>query len=483
MLEKYFSIIDKNRKKFNKYLKKLDKHNSLIKKLEIAQDALDFAVFKNTGYFSCSKLEKFYFSIAETLETVQIKDFAKNTVLHVMSQASKTGGHTRIVEKWIEYADNQESHSVVIINQQKEENLTRLHTAIKQKNGQLISIKENDILKKASELRKLASGYEYIVLHIHMNDPISLIAFGTQKFERPIIFFNHADHVFWTGVGISDLTAELSANRTELSIDFRKVNKIITLSVPIDANSKITDKETARKKLGIDKYKHIIMTCGSSTKYTYLKEYNYTDIFKNFLQTRKDSAIIAIGPKTKEWKQIKKQYKDRLILLKSVDYEKDYFDYIAAADLLIDSFPMSGGTVMVDAINTKTPVLSLENPIGQFDYLVKSQAYCKDKKELEKKLYMILDNEDYKISILEELTQNLYKECSQEAFIEKVKELKKALPAKHKIYDFEESCADIKLYPLCVILNFIYEKEYFKHKKRKLLKSLKNILKKLFTKH
>ena len=75
---------------------------------------------------------------------------------------------------------------------------------------------------------------------------------------------------------------------------------------------------------------------------------------------------------------------------------------------------MSGGTVMIDAINTKTPVLSLENPIGQFDYLVNTDAYCKEKAELKKKLNRILTDESYKLQIIKQLQDGITAECSKE---------------------------------------------------------------------
>ncbi len=477
IFEKYYKSIKKNRHKFQKYLEELDKEKNINKKLEIAQDAVDFALFKNCGYFSCAKLENFYCNIAENIDINLQAEYKNNSVLHVMTNASTNGGHTRIVEKWIEYAPNTEEHSVILINQTKNEPLNRLKKAVTEKKGKIIKLKNNNLLDKAKELRQKASQYDYIVLHIHMNDPCALIAFGTNKFKRPIIFFNHSDHTFWLGICISDIVADLSKNRTYFTKIIRKAKNNLALCVPYEENINIKNKTDARNKFNLDSNAKIILTAGSSGKYVQLKNYTIIDIFENCLTEHKDTILIAIGPKSKEWKQLKHKYKDRVLLLKKADYETDYFDYLTAADIVIDSFPMSGGTVMIDAINTKTPVLSLENPIGQFDYLVNTDAYCKEKAELKKKLNRILTDESYKLQIIKQLQDGITAECSKEKFIEKLTHIKSLLPSQHLLYKFEDTEASSEYYNLCVLLNFIYSKDYYKAKKRKFIKKILSIFK------
>ena len=49
---------------------------------------------------------------------VDIKNinYTKNSFLHVMTQGYQTGGHTRVIERWIENAQNDQIHSVVLTN-------------------------------------------------------------------------------------------------------------------------------------------------------------------------------------------------------------------------------------------------------------------------------------------------------------------------------------------------------------------------------
>jgi hypothetical protein len=50
--------------------------------------------------------------------------------------------------------------------------------------------------------------------------------------------------------------------------------------------------------------------------------------------------------------------------------------YISAADVGIDSFPMSGGTAVLDMFTLGLPVFSLKCETGHFDPVISSGFYC-----------------------------------------------------------------------------------------------------------
>lgn len=79
--------------------------------------------------------------------------------------------------------------------------------------------------------------------------------------------------------------------------------------------------------------------------------------------------------------KIKKETNNRVKTIGFVDFDKGFLDYLKAADLYLDSYPLCGGTAMIDAISSGTTVLSLKSVYPQFDYLTKTSAYCKTKEE------------------------------------------------------------------------------------------------------
>ena len=113
-----FNCMLKNQKKFKNFFNLLDKNKNLEERLCIAQKALSFATYNNVGCFVSNVLENFYCDIAESLSVDNIpQTYEPDTVLHVMTLSHLIGGHTRVVEKWINLAPERQKHSVALLNQ------------------------------------------------------------------------------------------------------------------------------------------------------------------------------------------------------------------------------------------------------------------------------------------------------------------------------------------------------------------------------
>ena len=105
-----------------------------------------------------------------------------------MSEAYHTGGHTRVVERWIE-ADDKRKYSLVMTRKSPSELPSRLVAAVERSGGRIVELdSETDFIKRGLALRKIAASFETVVLHTHMDDPIPLIAFGSDDFKRPVGF-------------------------------------------------------------------------------------------------------------------------------------------------------------------------------------------------------------------------------------------------------------------------------------------------------
>ena len=167
-----------------------------------------------------------------------------------MTTSCKVGGHTRVVEKWINLAPCYQKHSVALLDQEGEIP-QKLKDNIKNKNGELyIFNKDDDIFQKAIKLRELASKFEYVVLNIHMDDPTALVAFGSEEFSRPILFFNHADHLFWVGKSISDIILDFRTIKS-ITKTRRNIENPYFLGIPPETEEKYIeqyDKNETRKK-------------------------------------------------------------------------------------------------------------------------------------------------------------------------------------------------------------------------------------------
>jgi hypothetical protein len=292
-----------------------------------------------------------------------------------------------------------------------------------------------------------------------MDDPTATVAFGTEKFTRPILFYNHASHMFWIGKKISDLLLDILEN-DEITIIKRKINNKFPLGIPMkNINFKTTNKLELRKKLNIPLDRKIIISAGSGFKYNPICKDNFIEIGKKLINENTYLYVIGANKKHKMWKTAFKETKGHIIPLGLINFNAGYLDYIGMADLYIDSYPTCGYTALIDAISLGVPVLSLETILPQLDYLTKSNAYCKTIEELIEKTNKILNNSTYAQNIVEETQKSLKENLSLNAWNNKIENLLKIAPNTHKLNILPED-DDCKIYDISVMCNILENKNF-----------------------
>lgn len=431
------SKIKENQRTFLELENQIEQESCFEKRCDLACDAATFAVRHTTDIFASSIIENVFLELAQKHSIELEKTVRQNTVLHIMTEAYTSGGHTRCVERWIQLFPEQE-HSCVILNQNAQlPNLLR--DVVEASGGHLELYSATDtMLSKALKLRKYASNFEYVILHIHMDDPIALIAFGTEEFERPIVFFNHADHTFWLGVSVSDYVADLNSYRNSITIQRRGVLNSSILGIPVDDTEILKiDKLDARKKLNIPADKKIVFSSGQSNKYNPLSSPSFYDIVNDLVEKDNNIIFYIAGADEKSifWPELKSKQPNNLFLTGRLDYKSEYPLYLAAADLVIDSYPVSGATAMVDAVKVGKPILTL-NEVMVADFCVKSEACCHRFEELIEKALKILNDNDYAQKVYEDVYAEWKKETDPIVWREKYKMILSSIPEKHKIYKF-----------------------------------------------
>lgn len=462
------SDIFKNQKVFKKLLYKANMEVDKEKQYKRLKKAISFVTTASTGYYSCARIERAFIEIAQAHSLNKVlPPYKKNTVLHVMSRSYKVGGHTRVVERWIELSDPHQRQSLVFTQEDQQEIPDRLRKAVSDKQGELVILSDRlSDIEKGLQLREIASQFEFIVLHVHPDDVIPLLAFGNKEFTRPIIFFNHADHRFWLGVSISDIVADLRSFGQSITLNKRGAKNSIILGIPIDAiESKSTKSKTdIRKKLALPINKKIILSIGGAHKYKPLGNYNFINVAKEILEEHQEAIFILIGPDFKvfpDWEVASETYDNRIKALGYMPH-KAIFDYIIACDLVLDSFPMSGGTALIDAISCQKPVLSLVNPVGQLDFVIISKAYCENKEVLLSKINKLLSDPCEVSANVADVTEKLMNSNSLANWQNKLTSIYRlAEGLVHTIHSFNSVGSDI-------IDNDLYlysEDMRFKHKK------------------
>lgn len=389
----------------------------------------------STGIYSSNKLEKYFINIAKK-EKIDINDeYLQNSILHVLTQAYDSGGHTRVVERWIENAPAHQQHYIYITNQKKDEVSKSLQKCIKDKDR--IYIEENtDDIKSALKLRQIASGFEKIILHTHMDDVTPLIAFGTEDFKRPVLLYNHADHLGWIGLSIADLILELRKFGMDITKNRRGCERQYKLGIPI-YKPNISELKT-KKDLNLPEDKLIIFSCGSEHKYIPILDINIFDIVK-YISEKYDVLFIIVGINNIDKFNIE-QYNinpGRLLILKQMKHN-ELMSYINAADIVLDSFPMSGATALTDAVALNKPIISGCSMVGQLDYITYSPYYTKNMEELKIRLEELVRSSNKREENVKIVNELIEKEDSLECFKHNLLQIEKIKLHKHSIYKFNE---------------------------------------------
>lgn len=432
-------------KSFEKKISKLRGISNIDEKLEIATQIAGSCACAPNGYFSNYELEKVFLDASNHLPDVHCQP-QPNSFLHVVTASSPTGGHVNVMGRWISSAPKNEKHSIMVLDQSVFENefpMWLVEDGMIAHAGEYIELHENDILKRAYKLREKAADYSKIILYTGNNDGTPLIAFGTSSFTNPVIYFNHSDHLFWLGISIADIVADISYN--DYTLKRRKAHKPFFLGIPpqsVKDDKSIISKEQARKELGIPLDAFVMVTCGRPIKY---KPINRNSLARQFEKISKMTGAIcyAIGPDNtiSDWQEANINSGDRVSPLGLVTNRELYDRYLYAADLYVGSYPLGGYTALMDGVQHGLPFLCL-NISKQFCYGIDADngegvCWCNSTKELEHKMLCAIRDKSF-LSRLWQASLSLYKNyCDYDAWCERRNKLYVECPEVHSVYPFE----------------------------------------------
>lgn len=378
------SQISRNRSIFNSQIRVLQRLSPGELAAWQAQRAATFAAHRHTGLFRSVKLEEFLDAIAHRVFPNELNDEGtsetRKSTLHILSRAYRTGGHTRVVENWIASAPADEIHSVLVTRRGLAK--SRIRELVDARLGSTYKIRKSlSLLRRAREIRNLASQYSRVVLHVHMDDIVSYIAFAKPIHGTDVYIFNHADHRFWVGAGLPAQILEMRSWGQQLTLETRGRSDSVIVGLPFPStrvNEKRTDKSVARLELGLPQEAKILLAIGSSSKFVSGQETDFPQAIQPLLKVDKTRLLITIGPQASHndgWTRLAREHPGQVLNLRKMSSDK-LATYILAADLGFDSFPMSGGMAVLDMISQGLPTLSLKCVTGHLDSVAESSFYC-----------------------------------------------------------------------------------------------------------
>ncbi len=361
--------------------------------LENTQTLVDFFVFQRMcGVWYCPEIHEYLIDYAKEHSghcVGEASDTSKTGTLHVLTEGYASGGHTRVLERWVEQDPDGGPHTVIVYDQKDTKAIDRLKQKVLDQGGEFIVIpRETPMMDKVETLRHQAcAGYQHIVLHTHMNDMVPVMAFGVPAFRKngtPVIAFNHGGHrASLLGPEYVSATMEIEAGQQAITHHLRKVPSVLS-AIPADDLTKTPpsceEKRELRKTLGLPEDSTLLLSMARSYKFAPIQGYAFspageqaplsqeplvfTKAMQDVLQQNPSAHLVLIGvaPESSIWRSLNKNLRNRVHFLKEMPYPK-ITEYLRAADVYLDPF-YNSWTSMVDALSEGLPVLSLRTPVG-----------------------------------------------------------------------------------------------------------------------
>lgn len=353
--------------------RKFFKVKSIEKKLLIAKEYGYYCWKNRTGKFSDYEVEEELIKIANKYVKRKKEEVISNEkTLHILTTALSIGGHTRLVNTWIEFLKSKQD--IYLINQKNVPNF--LEETLEKTNGKLYVSEKKGILEKAKELYDYSKSYKRIILHIHPDDIVPILAFGGTEIVKKIYYLNHADHTFWYGVTINKCILDLTIEGKNLSQVKRNIINSEVINIPIqNLKTKIDKSKSIVENYNLPSEAKIIFSMAGEHKYRIVDK-NSKYSFYYFLEKlipileKLNIYFFIAGPNSedKNWKEIILKSNSRVILLGQVckeEIRKIWKDI----DLYIDSFPINSYTCVLEALCNTRVAYSLKTPIFDMEVM------------------------------------------------------------------------------------------------------------------
>lgn len=260
---------------------------------------------------------------------LSIAPVSTKPVLHVISEAYATGGHTRLLERLHAFSPDQSDVLITLP--------TTDASALRGAAGAAAIFSERGF--SIEELAAFMGGSECVCLHIHPDDIGAAVAarIARHRFGTRVIFVNHADHVFSFGYAAADVIAEISGFGLAKSRCYgRGASVFMGLPLPVQEFFPVRPPQT-----------HQVFSAASSLKFKPAVNVSFPAFVRKLLRADSRVTFLLIGPRHSDpwWKDLLGEFPGRLFLEPALQYD-DYLARIKNASVYVDSFPMTGGTAL-----------------------------------------------------------------------------------------------------------------------------------------
>lgn len=326
-----------------------------------------FTFRNHVGLFSDGRLENIAWYIGVRLDPKRaepqlhalLDGCPSGTTLHVVSNVYATGGHSRMLAKWIN-RDRQTPTLLVFTRPQAE--LPEFFSAIiNGRNIPVLYLGEIESLEnRAIALRLIAARSSRVILHTNPDDVLPVLAFSVNENQVPIALFNHAHYWFCLGSTVAAIYINTRDYFSNISQRHRQARAACVLRNAggelLPYSSAAIDKAAAKRALGYPLDQVMLLTMASSYYFKPAGAYDFFRTMQTLLERHAHIHFVFVGLKPGD-----SYIPDNLRVHPRIQYAGNIEDpnlYYQAADLFLESFPRPSlsATVQAVAIGEAYPV-------------------------------------------------------------------------------------------------------------------------------
>jgi glycosyltransferase involved in cell wall biosynthesis len=309
------------------------------------------------------------FSAGDSESVKEAENFQGKKIAYITS-AVNVGGLTILLNQWINLLKNDFEEKVIYVtNSYTSKNpFYGTDTTFSDPEVKLYNLshkkKYTDRIKQLIKCLNDISP-DYIALFIDPDDIIAVSAVNALDARPKIIYVNHTDHAFWLGRNIMD---ELACFRKEGAVHAKQYRDIDnSFVIPISTGIK-PEKVFSKEDFNIDKDDTISISVGTFPKVLGDKNPNYFHTITRLLEQFPDHHHFFItNPPDKS--VLEKYLPDKPHIRKRFIIDGPFSNlspYYEIADFLIETFPITGYTVQVEAMASKLPIVAFKNNFALF---------------------------------------------------------------------------------------------------------------------
>jgi hypothetical protein len=331
-----------------------------------------FAFRNHVGLFSDGTLENLAYRLGQDLQVTAAERAARDTdfaedmeggTLHVVTRVFPTGGHSRVLAKWIS-RDTATRH-IVVFTQPQPTLPEFFERGVTDNQFRLVHIGQHkDIVEKSIALRLLAQRADRVILHTHPHDVVPVVAFAKAEGLPPIALFNHAHFSYCLGSTVADIHINVLPYYRQISMQHRFARDTALLPTIVGGLTTLrnlpVDKAKAKKALGLDADRVVLLAIAADRYFRPAFGYDFFRTTKRILDRLGQVSLVFVGVRDNCRYAPKSMKQDARV--RFLGPLGDPTNVCQAADICLESFPVPslGAVSLSVAVGEAFPVLAYE---------------------------------------------------------------------------------------------------------------------------